>query len=491
MTGWSAPPAEWFQPHNASRPLPLTVADDGRVHGTIAAWNTCHAGRTDRCVTPPRSRTNYAYFNLGEIRCADGSRVPAGKITMGTGHANLKHSARSTVAHYDNTGTTVAIVRAYEDDHGVQVVGCLAPDVSAEQVATLMSSPISGDWRTVDGNLELVAALAVNTPGFPVLRAGDDSMVASVFAPFDPSIEWLRATIARNPNIDALTAAMLVRRWRNGRAPQPRDSYGRWTRHHLTSGHVGITPVDLDVTPPARKPRRSRNDPQFAEYSDDDLADLIESTISEAITLTELDEYEGRNEQPDTLAAWQLVERADNEYRVRQDQVHRREAMRARREADREAKWATVSQLMDDENIDHYEAVERVFGTPTELQIRREALRWLHDNGYYGDFRRASKARYHDLLAEQYAQAEDDTRGAMLKSRYNPGEPGREEFDAKVGSIENLWDAAPAALKKYASEELLLWFDQHGRVTLQRVRDSLLAGDFGHAGRSHREDYLQ
>src|SRR5699024_6608649 len=32
--------------------------------------------------------------------------------------------------------------------------------------------PLSGDWRTIGGNLELVAALAVNTPGFPIVASG-------------------------------------------------------------------------------------------------------------------------------------------------------------------------------------------------------------------------------------------------------------------------------------------------------------------------------
>ncbi|MET0351214.1 MAG: hypothetical protein ABW067_15590, partial [Rhizobacter sp.] len=39
------------------------------------------------------------------------------------------------------------------------------------KLAELRRSPLSGDWRNIGGRLELVAALAVNTPGFPVPRA--------------------------------------------------------------------------------------------------------------------------------------------------------------------------------------------------------------------------------------------------------------------------------------------------------------------------------
>jgi hypothetical protein len=45
-----------------------------------------------------------------------------------------------------------------------------------DQLAKLRVSPVSGDWRRVnDGPLELVAALAVNTPGFPIVASMEGS----------------------------------------------------------------------------------------------------------------------------------------------------------------------------------------------------------------------------------------------------------------------------------------------------------------------------
>ena len=41
----------------------------------------------------------------------------------------------------------------------------------------LRASPLSGDWRAAAGGLEMVAVLAVNTPGFPVPRPA--ALVAS------------------------------------------------------------------------------------------------------------------------------------------------------------------------------------------------------------------------------------------------------------------------------------------------------------------------
>lgn len=166
------PPAEWFDNPNFSVPSPLMVDDDGRVYGHLALWGTCHTGRPDVCVTAPRSITDYSYFATGYVECAGGVMVAAGSITMATGHAPTRPgvSAAAAIAHYEHTGFAVADVAAGEDEHGVWVAGALRPTVSAEQIRELRGASLSGDWRNIKGNLELVAALAVNVPGFPVPR---------------------------------------------------------------------------------------------------------------------------------------------------------------------------------------------------------------------------------------------------------------------------------------------------------------------------------
>ncbi|MBP2703512.1 hypothetical protein JOL79_06830 [Microbispora sp. RL4-1S] len=148
---------------------PLQVTDDGRVFGHLAGWSTCHIGYPGTCVTAPHSATNYALFHVGAVATDEGP-VGVGKITLGTGHADPHAGVRAAAEHYDHTGTAVAVVRAGEDAHGVWVAGRLVEGVTSEQVETLMRSPLSGDWRRVDGNLELVGALAVNVPGFPIPR---------------------------------------------------------------------------------------------------------------------------------------------------------------------------------------------------------------------------------------------------------------------------------------------------------------------------------
>jgi hypothetical protein len=118
--------------------------------------------------------------------------VRTGKITMGTKHASTKPgiSAAMAIAHYENTGNVVADVRAGEDKHGIWVAGALRSTVSPVQVRELRAAPLSGDWRRMGGGLEMVAALSVNVPGFPVPRphglvaSGEvQSMVAAGMVP--------------------------------------------------------------------------------------------------------------------------------------------------------------------------------------------------------------------------------------------------------------------------------------------------------------------
>lgn len=235
------PPAEWFENPGLTAPTPLTITDDGRIFGHLAAWGTCHIGIEGACVTPPRSETDYAYFRTGSIY-AEGCdcAIPVGTITMDTGHENdLRAPHRVAASHYDNTGTQVADIAAGDDEVGIWVAGALRPGVTEEQVRALRAAALSGDWRSIGGNLELVAALAVNVPGFPVphaaARVAGGNPVALVAAGVvrqpDPEAEWRReierrlgavervAEPLRGQAADALAASISGGR-ENGRAPK-------------------------------------------------------------------------------------------------------------------------------------------------------------------------------------------------------------------------------------------------------------------------------
>lgn len=172
------PPAAWFQDPNLTGPTPLTVTADGRIYGHLAAWNVCHTGIGNKCVMAPRSAASYRHFKVGSLVTDDGKTIAVGKITLGGGHADPQLGYIPAAEHYDNSCAAVAVVECGEDKHGIWVAGATVAGLSEERIAELRRSPLSGDWRRINGGLELVAALAVNSPGFPVLRASaEDSEV--------------------------------------------------------------------------------------------------------------------------------------------------------------------------------------------------------------------------------------------------------------------------------------------------------------------------
>jgi len=169
------PPREWFRrPENVTAPTPISVDDNGRVFGYLALWKSNHIGYSKK-QRPPRSASDYAYFRTGVVRTDDGTDVTVGNLTLVGGHASMQASAQEAVQHYDNTNSAVADVVAGEDKFGIWVAGVLRPTVTPEQVRAMRASAVSGDWRPVEGRLELVAACFVNVPGFMTTRA----MVAS------------------------------------------------------------------------------------------------------------------------------------------------------------------------------------------------------------------------------------------------------------------------------------------------------------------------
>lgn len=179
------PPASWFQDPQLDGPTPLTVDDDGRLYGHVATWGTCHIGWEGVCVDPPVSESGYAYFATGELKCPDGCQVPVGQVTMDTDHPDTRGvTRREAERHYADTGLVVADIAVGEDEHGIWAAGAVRPSVmeDAERLRALRACGLSGDWRRIGGNLELIAVLAVNTPGFPVARVASGRQQALVAA---------------------------------------------------------------------------------------------------------------------------------------------------------------------------------------------------------------------------------------------------------------------------------------------------------------------
>lgn len=215
-----APPRDWFDDPQLSEPTPITVTADGRVYGHIATWRSNHIGLPGQ-VRPPKSRSNYAYFRTGVIACADGSQVPVGQLTLSGGHAPLSADASQAVKHYDDTASAVVDMAAGEDRHGIWVAGAVRPDVTDTQLRALRASAPSGDWRPINGSLELVAVCQVNVPGFPVARAcvasgavtalvaaGAQDMMMRRFRSVDPEYNSVESLTHKVSELESMVASL-------------------------------------------------------------------------------------------------------------------------------------------------------------------------------------------------------------------------------------------------------------------------------------------
>jgi hypothetical protein len=212
IDGW-LPPTDWFRSPDLTELQPITVDDDGRVRGYLATWGVTHRSFPGRSVTPPRSPSGYGLFNTRPVHTSEGL-VDVGLITMGIGHAALGLDLRAAVAHYDDTGTMAAVVRAGEDSRGIWLAGAVLPDLTSEQRLRLSLSRFSGDWRQEGGGLELVAALAVPTEGFPVpvKRRGDRGDYALVAAGALPAPSTCLSLNLEDEQVDGERKEQLARR---------------------------------------------------------------------------------------------------------------------------------------------------------------------------------------------------------------------------------------------------------------------------------------
>ena len=170
----AAAPSSWFAQPALHAPTALEVTDEGRVYGHIAEWKRAHTGYNGVKRYPPRNHDGqYKFFLTGKYACCDDVDVRIGQLTMGCGHPDLANGLWSAKAHYDGGpgATQAADVAIGEDEIGIWAAGAMRPGLNVSQVREFLALSPSGDWRPLDGHLELVACVQVPVPGFPVPRA--------------------------------------------------------------------------------------------------------------------------------------------------------------------------------------------------------------------------------------------------------------------------------------------------------------------------------
>jgi len=163
--------------------------ETGRIYGHLAQWGVCHIGIAGACVDPPRSRSNYAAFLRGVVDTTKGERR-VGCLTYGTGHARPELRLSAATAHYDQTDAVFAFVNIGEDRFGIWYSGVirpLTPERTIDDVRAI--GALSGDWRYITRHgLELVGAVTVNGPGYPVIAASGGVQTTLILGNVEPEV---------------------------------------------------------------------------------------------------------------------------------------------------------------------------------------------------------------------------------------------------------------------------------------------------------------
>jgi hypothetical protein len=147
---------------------PLTITDDGRVFGHASLHFRCH-GAYEQCLTPQMLGSSMSQWLIGD---ATGTGIPTGPIIADTTHGVTADGKIKSHDHLANTGLAVADVAAGTDAFGVWVAGRVRPGISEAALAALKGSALSLEWHRVGNKLQIVGALAVNSPGYLIQRKG-------------------------------------------------------------------------------------------------------------------------------------------------------------------------------------------------------------------------------------------------------------------------------------------------------------------------------
>lgn len=214
--------------------------------------------------------------------------------------------------------------------------------------------------------------------------------------------------------------------------------------------------------------------PDVTALSDDELAEA-------------LGDYGDNDDAVEAILA-ELDRRQEAAEQAEQDAEARRQRDRERRDAQRlveqERQLAEYDRLVS-EGMSDEDAWAEATGQSVEQQRREDAIARLRADGFTGrGFDELARAAFRKHIDELYWQAEADTNGYLLS---NAGEA------AGIDPRE-LFTGPAARARKWASDELLEWWDAHGRLTFdefaaQLLGDTNAARDAGF--RTGGEDWLR
>lgn len=131
---------------------------------------------------------------------------------------------------------------------------------------------------------------------------------------------------------------------------------------------------------------------------------------------------------------------------------------------------------------DETSATSTVFGQIVERIYRRDFMVQARADGHAGKgFDDLLESVFQRRVSEIYVEAENATRGHMIKPRYQ-----------LTFSPKRLWYVNDDTARKYMSDEMAAWFDDNGRITKPVMRQMILDGSTSFDRyTAMRSDYLQ
>lgn len=260
---------------------------------------------------------------------------------------------------------------------------------------------------------------------------------------------------------------------------------------------AAIADGTIDDVLPAAKPKRAKSRP-LAEVEAERRA-AGDAAIQKAIDDFEAAVASGDDDAIEFAANhMDATENAENARRADVDAqlakiAEKHERQRARRaaaaEAEQRAIYDEIAELVgDDASIgDYHQAEAQIVARRTgkdERQVlesirKREFMRTAEVTG--AGFEDTLKGVFRYEVHKAYQLAEAETNGVMVRR----GSEGK--FDPL-----NLWYASDETARKHMSEEMRVWFDANGRITLPLMRQMILDGDENFARRTvMNQDYHQ
>ncbi|UVD40966.1 MuF-like minor capsid protein [Mycobacterium phage Kashi_RDG1] len=248
---------------------------------------------------------------------------------------------------------------------------------------------------------------------------------------------------------------------------------------------VGLKP--LDGRPPMKALEAAPERPPVADVLDVEVVEAPAPAASKPKptkrTLDEVEaEFQAAVEAGDDAAIDALVAEMEKLEAAEKKAAERAAAKAAAKQAETEAKTDRMLELIE-QGWDPAEAESEAFGLTVEFIRRRDFMAEARAAGHEGrSFDELLGWVFEERITEAYFAAEDATRGQMLKRRYGP--------DGKNVDPRKLWTFNEATARKYMSDEMAEWFDQHGRITRAGLKEAILSGR-GNWRSATTADFLQ